>query len=147
MSLKTLCCCAVYRPSCTPCLAALSLLPLLDLTAAALSVARFPLCVASTAAVTRYAPEKMPYAVERYTKEAKRLLGVLEERLKAVGGPYIMGQHYTIAGLGGCVLAWLACVHYCVSMSIHIHASVVATACNAACCQAVSRPWSLLHIP
>lgn len=54
-----------------------------------------------TAAVTdRYAPEKIPYAVERYTKEAKRLLGVLEERLKAVGGPYIMGQDYTIAGVG-----------------------------------------------
>lgn len=46
----------------------------------------------------RYAPEKIPYAVERYTKEAKRLLGVLEARLKEVGGPYIMGQDYTIAG-------------------------------------------------
>lgn len=49
---------------------------------------------------TVYAPEKVPYAVERYTKEVKRLLGVLEARLAAVGGgPYIMGQDYTIAGL------------------------------------------------
>lgn len=28
-----------------------------------------------------YAPEKIPYAVDRYTKEATRLYGVLEERL------------------------------------------------------------------
>jgi hypothetical protein len=48
----------------------------------------------------RYAPEKIPYAVERYTKEVKRLLGVLEDRLKGTGGPYIMGQDYTIAGGG-----------------------------------------------
>jgi glutathione S-transferase len=63
-----------------------------------------PRCGAAVAAgpvggrICRYAPEKIPYAVERYTKEAKRLLGVLEARLKEVGGPYIMGQDYTIAG-------------------------------------------------
>jgi GST-like protein len=28
-----------------------------------------------------YAPEKIPYAIERYTKEAERLYGVLDERL------------------------------------------------------------------
>jgi GST-like protein len=29
-----------------------------------------------------YAPEQIPYAVDRYTKEAKRLYGVLDKRLK-----------------------------------------------------------------
>lgn len=40
----------------------------------------------------------MPYAIERYTKESKRLLGVLEQHLQSTGGPFIMGQDYTIAG-------------------------------------------------
>jgi GST-like protein len=29
-----------------------------------------------------YAPEKLPYAIERYAKESQRLVGVLEKRLK-----------------------------------------------------------------
>ena len=28
-----------------------------------------------------YAPEKIPYAIDRYTKEAKRLYGVIDRRL------------------------------------------------------------------
>jgi GSH-dependent disulfide-bond oxidoreductase len=31
---------------------------------------------------TRYAPEKIPYAIERYTKETNRLYGVLNKRLE-----------------------------------------------------------------
>lgn len=57
---------------------------------------------------TVYAPEKIPYAIERYTKEAKRLLGVLEARLKDVGGPYIMGQDYTIADIA--IFPWVSCL-------------------------------------
>ena len=34
---------------------------------------------------------------ERYTGEARRLLGVLEQRLQA--GPWLMGEHYTIADI------------------------------------------------
>jgi GST-like protein len=30
---------------------------------------------------TRYAPEKIPYAIERYTNESRRLCGVLDKRL------------------------------------------------------------------
>ncbi|KST62432.1 glutathione S-transferase family protein [Mastigocoleus testarum] len=30
----------------------------------------------------RYAPEQIPYAIERYSKEAHRLFGILEERLE-----------------------------------------------------------------
>ena len=35
-----------------------------------------------------YAPEKVPYAIERFTAEAKRLYGVLERRLE---GPGLLG--------------------------------------------------------
>ncbi|WP_218081080.1 glutathione S-transferase N-terminal domain-containing protein [Anthocerotibacter panamensis] len=38
-----------------------------------------------------YAPEKIPYAIERYVKETQRLYGVLDERLadrEYIAGPY-----------------------------------------------------------
>ena len=44
-----------------------------------------------------YAPEKIPYAIERYTKEAERLLGVLDRRL--AGRAFIAGDTYTIADM------------------------------------------------
>lgn len=44
-----------------------------------------------------YAPEKIPYAIERYTKEAERLLGVLDRRLE--GRAFIAGDDYTIADM------------------------------------------------
>ncbi|RYD16137.1 MAG: thiol:disulfide oxidoreductase [Lysobacteraceae bacterium] len=44
-----------------------------------------------------YAPEKIPYAIERYTKEAERLLGVLDRRLE--GRAFIAGDGYTIADM------------------------------------------------
>ena len=44
-----------------------------------------------------YAPEKIPYAIERYTKEAERLLGVLDRRL--AGRAFIAGDDYTIADM------------------------------------------------
>lgn len=43
-----------------------------------------------------YAPEKIPYAVERYTNECRRLYGVLEKKLK--GRNYICGD-YSIADM------------------------------------------------
>eukprot|EP00877_Chromochloris_zofingiensis_P008956 jgi/Chrzof1/4313/Cz14g08160.t1 len=45
----------------------------------------------------KYAPEKIEYAINRYSKEARRLLGVLEGRLE--GRQYIMGDEYTIADI------------------------------------------------
>jgi GSH-dependent disulfide-bond oxidoreductase len=45
---------------------------------------------------TRYAPEKIPYAVERYTKETNRLYGVLDRQLAR--GPFIAGD-YSIADM------------------------------------------------
>jgi hypothetical protein len=43
------------------------------------------LLATNTTHANRYTAEKHPYAIERYTAEAKRLLGVLEARLLAVG--------------------------------------------------------------
>jgi GST-like protein len=44
-----------------------------------------------------YAPEKIPYAIERYTREALRLLGVLDKHLQA--REYICGNEYSIADM------------------------------------------------
>ena len=45
----------------------------------------------------RYAPEKIPYAIERYVKETNRLYGVLDRRL--VAAPYLAGKDYSIADI------------------------------------------------
>jgi GST-like protein len=44
-----------------------------------------------------YAPEKIPYAIERYRKESERLLDVLNRRL--AGRAFITGDDYTIADM------------------------------------------------
>jgi GST-like protein len=45
---------------------------------------------------SRYAPEKIPYAIERYARESGRLLGVLDRRLGEVD--YLAGQ-YSVADI------------------------------------------------
>ncbi|MGH8372741.1 MAG: glutathione S-transferase N-terminal domain-containing protein [Gammaproteobacteria bacterium] len=49
-----------------------------------------------------YAPEKIPYAIERYTKEAGRLYGVLDRRL--AGQEYVAGD-YSIADMA--IYPWI----------------------------------------
>ena len=44
-----------------------------------------------------YAPEKLPYAIDRYVKETSRLYAVLDKRLK--GRDFILGKQYTIADM------------------------------------------------
>jgi GSH-dependent disulfide-bond oxidoreductase len=44
-----------------------------------------------------YAPEKLPYAIDRYVKETSRLYGVLNKRLG--GRDFILGKQYTIADM------------------------------------------------
>jgi GST-like protein len=44
----------------------------------------------------RYAPEKIAYAIDRYKREAERLLGVLDKRL--AGREYVCGE-YSIADI------------------------------------------------
>jgi GSH-dependent disulfide-bond oxidoreductase len=46
---------------------------------------------------TVYAPEKIPYAIERYTNEANRLLRVLGKRLDE--SRYLAGEEYSIADI------------------------------------------------
>jgi len=50
-----------------------------------------------------YAPEQFPYAVERYTNEAKRLYAVLDRRLSDV--EWLAGKLYTIADVAN--FPWL----------------------------------------
>jgi GST-like protein len=50
-----------------------------------------------------YAPEKVPYAVERYSHEAQRLYGVMDSRLAR--SRYIGGHEYTIADIA--IFPWL----------------------------------------
>jgi len=50
-----------------------------------------------------YAPEKLPYAIDRYTQEAQRLYGVLNKRL--AHSTYVGGAEYSIADIA--VFPWL----------------------------------------
>jgi len=50
-----------------------------------------------------YAPEKISYAIDRYTNEAKRLYGVMDKQLAL--GPYIAGNTYSIADMA--IYPWL----------------------------------------
>ncbi|MBN9409346.1 MAG: glutathione S-transferase N-terminal domain-containing protein [Burkholderiales bacterium] len=50
-----------------------------------------------------YAPEKIPYAIERYTNEARRLYGVIDRRLAS--SPFITGAEYGIADIA--IFPWL----------------------------------------
>jgi glutathione S-transferase len=52
----------------------------------------------------RYAPEKIPYAIERYQRESRRLFEVLERRLK--DHPYIANDEYSIADIA--LWCWVA---------------------------------------
>ncbi|GAB6842306.1 GST-like protein [Methylorubrum rhodinum] len=46
---------------------------------------------------SQYAPEKIPYAVDRYVKETNRLYGVLDRRL--ADREFVAGADYTIADM------------------------------------------------
>jgi GST-like protein len=50
-----------------------------------------------------YAPEKIPYAIDRYSNEAKRLYGVMDTRLKT--SEFIATDEYTIADIA--IFPWL----------------------------------------
>jgi len=50
-----------------------------------------------------YAPEKLPYAIDRYTNEAKRLYSVINKRL--AHSTYLGGRDYSIADIA--VFPWL----------------------------------------
>ncbi|MGB8338715.1 MAG: glutathione binding-like protein [Burkholderiales bacterium] len=50
-----------------------------------------------------YAPEKIPYAIDRYTKEANRLYNVIDKQLAQT--KYLAGNAYTIADMA--TFPWL----------------------------------------
>jgi GSH-dependent disulfide-bond oxidoreductase len=50
-----------------------------------------------------YAPEKIPYAIERYSNEAKRIYGVIDRRLAQ--SAWLAGAQYTIADIA--TFPWL----------------------------------------
>ena len=51
-----------------------------------------------------YAPERIPYAIERYENETARLYGVLDERL--AGREFVAGEDYSIADMA--IYPWIA---------------------------------------
>ena len=51
-----------------------------------------------------YAPEKLPYAIERYGKEVDRLYGVLDAQL-AKTGAFVAGSTYSIADMA--IFPWV----------------------------------------
>jgi len=57
---------------------------------------------------SRYAPEKIPYAIDRYVKETNRLYGVLDRRLAE--HEFIAGDDYTIADMAAYpwIVPWAA---------------------------------------
>src|SRR4029450_14008765 len=52
----------------------------------------------------RYAPERIPYAIERYQREVRRLFEVMERQLK--DHPYIANDEYSIADIA--LWCWVA---------------------------------------
>jgi GST-like protein len=52
----------------------------------------------------RYAPEKIPYAIERYQREVRRLFEVMERQL--TNNEYIAGGEYSIADIA--LWSWIA---------------------------------------
>ena len=50
-----------------------------------------------------YAPEKIPYAIDRYSNETKRLYGVMDKRLQS--SRFIAADEYTIADIA--IFPWL----------------------------------------
>lgn len=54
----------------------------------------------------KYAPEKIPYAIDRYTMEAKRLLDVLDKQLGR--GEFVAGDAYSVADIA--IYPWIQCL-------------------------------------
>lgn len=65
------------------------------------------------------APEKVPYAIERYAKETLRICGVMDKRLQQV--PYLAGDFYSIADIA--CFPWIADLQGQQSISDYPHLS------------------------
>ncbi|KAK3939573.1 glutathione S-transferase [Diplogelasinospora grovesii] len=59
---------------------------------------------------TRYAPEKIQYAIDRYQNETRRLYRVMDTHLQKAGSEYLVGNKCTIADLS--CWGWVASHHW-----------------------------------
>jgi len=48
---------------------------------------------------TRYAPEKIPYGINRYQTETRRLYGVLDKHLAKSKSGFLVGDHISVADI------------------------------------------------
>lgn len=55
---------------------------------------------------SKYAKEKIPYAIDRYTMETKRLLDVLDKRLALA--EYVAGDFFSLADIA--IFPWIRCL-------------------------------------
>ena len=53
----------------------------------------------------KYAPNKIEYAIDRFSMEVKRLLDVLDQHLAAGSKKFVCGNEYTIADIA--ILPWI----------------------------------------
>ncbi|KAM7197315.1 glutathione S-transferase [Naviculisporaceae sp. PSN 640] len=58
----------------------------------------------------RYAPEKIPYGINRYQNETRRLYGVMESQLAKSKSGYLVGDKLTIADIA--CWGWVAAYHW-----------------------------------
>lgn len=72
-----------------------------------------------------FAPQAIPYAIERYQVETQRLYNVLNKRLET--SPWLGGDHYSIADIA----SWRGLTHISVSESILIPTRRCITGLNA----------------
>ena len=67
-----------------------------------------------------YAPEKIPYAIDRYDRESRRLYGVLDGQLGRTGA-YVAGPEYTIADIA--IFPWIV-THKAQGITLDDHPNV-----------------------
>ena len=65
-----------------------------------------------------YAPEPVPYGIERYTNEVARLHRVLDKRLEAAA--FLAGDAYSIADI--CTFPWIRMKENKREIALHAHA-------------------------
>lgn len=58
----------------------------------------------------RYAPEKIPYGIDRYQNETRRLYGVLDKHLSQSKSGYLVGNKCTIADIAH--WGWVHSAHW-----------------------------------
>ena len=56
----------------------------------------------------KYAPNKIEYAIDRFSMEVKRLLDVLDQHLAAGSKKFVCGNEYTIADMA--ILPWIQAI-------------------------------------